>query len=244
MKQKFSINHQYQSYAFDERIFNNVNQKIQFLILHCTKQDFATSLCLLQDKVSAHYLISEVGEIFQLIDESKRAWHAGVSFWGDKTDLNSTSIGIEIVNLNGNCYPYPDKQIEAVVFLCKQIIAKHNITPQCVLAHSDIAPLRKDDPGKMFPWNKLYENGIGAMADCDDVFRLEKTINLPDALELQQNLKKYGYQVDLTGEFDAQTIEVLNAFRRHFCPNILGCDVDKTSYATLLALINANSSSK
>ena len=222
----------------------DIDKKVQFLILHCTKQDFATSLHLLQDKVSAHYLISESAEIFQLVDESKRAWHAGVSFWKGQNDLNSASIGIEIVNLDGNRNHYPDEQIEALIFLCKKIIAKYKITPECVLAHSDIAPLRKDDPGILFPWNKLYQNGIGLMVNLADILELKKTIKLPTALELQQNLAKYGYQIDLTGEFDQQTIGVLNSFRRHFCPNFLEQKIEKTSYAILLKLIEMRSYAK
>jgi N-acetyl-anhydromuramyl-L-alanine amidase AmpD len=234
MKSNFVINHQYSSSAFNERGFN---KKIQSLILHCTKQDFATSLCLLQDKVSSHYLISESAEIFQLVDESKRAWHAGDSFWRGEVDLNSTSIGIEIVNLDGNYHPYSNQQIEALIYLCQKIITEHKIAPEFVLAHSDIAPYRKDDPGILFPWERIYKNGIGLMADLDDVMKIEKTINLPTALELQKSLANYGYKIDLTKKFDEQTMIVFNAFRRHFCPKFFGCNPEKTSYAILLFLI-------
>ena len=234
MKQNFLINHQHSSNSYNDR---PPDAEIEFLILHYTEQDFITSLRLLQDKVSAHYLISESGEIFQLVDECKRAWHAGISYWNGKSNLNDISIGIEIVNLNGNNNPYPFKQIDAIMFLCNQIIVRHNIPPQYILGHSDIAPLRKTDPGSLFPWNRLYQNGIGSMADVNDIVELEKTINLPTALELQQYLARYGYGIDLTGIFDEQTMAVFNAFRRHFCPNLIDCKIDKTSYATLLALI-------
>ncbi|MES2677833.1 MAG: N-acetylmuramoyl-L-alanine amidase [Pseudomonadota bacterium] len=227
MKQNFPISHQYSSKSFDERI--------KFLILHFTAVDFKTSLDLLKNQVSAHYLISEPPvEIFQLVAEDHRAWHAGESFWAGRTNLNDSSIGIEIVNLDGNKNSYPDEQIEAVMLLCKQIIARHNIAPNCVLGHSDIAPLRKDDPGILFPWRKLYENGIGAMVDSIDIEGLDK---IPTALELQQNLAKYGYQIDLTGAMDEQTKGVLDAFRKHFCPDLVGKNIDLKSYATLLALI-------
>ena len=230
MKQNFLINKQHSSESFDERI--------KFLILHYTARDFKTSLELLKDKVSVHYLVSDSPvEILQLVDESKKAWHAGISFWAGRTNLNDSSIGIEIVNLDGNKNPYSDEQIEAVMFLCQQIIAQYNIAPDCVLGHSDIAPSRKDDPGILFPWGLLYENGIGAMPDLTDVIAIEKTIATPTALELQQNLAKYGYQIDLTGNFDEQTQIVLDAFRRHFCPDLIGKEIDLKSCATLLALI-------
>lgn len=233
MKQNFSISKKYSSKSFDERI--------KFLILHYTAVDFQTSLQLLQDKVSVHYLVADApvdGDyIFQLVDESKRAWHAGVSFWAGRTSLNDTSIGIEIVNLDGNKNPYPDEQIAAVMSLCQQIIARYNIAPNCVLGHSDVAPLRKDDPGILFPWTTLYENGIGAMAQEVDIVALENSVTIPTALELQQSLAKYGYQIDLTGKFDEQTQGVLDAFRRHFCPDFIGREIEMRSYATLLALI-------
>ncbi|MCE3254849.1 MAG: N-acetylmuramoyl-L-alanine amidase [Rickettsiaceae bacterium] len=214
------------------------NERIRFLILHYTAQDFPTSLKLLQDKVSVHYLVSDCPvEILQLVDNNKRAWHAGESSWGNRDNLNDTSIGIEIVNLDGNFNPYNEEQIEAVIFLCKKIIKDYQIAPNFVLGHSDIAPLRKLDPGSLFPWQKLYENGIGAMPNEEDVKDFEEKISIPTALELQENLAKYGYKIDLTGEFDEQTKAVLDAFRRHFCPDLIGQEIDKRSYATLLALI-------
>ena len=229
MAQNFLINRNHQSKSFDERI--------KFLILHFTARDFKTSLELLQNEVSVHYLISdEPVEILQLIDENKRAWHAGESFWAGRSNLNDISIGIEIVNLDGNLHPYPDDQIDAVIFLCQQIIQRYNIAPNCVLGHSDIAPLRKNDPGVLFPWQKLFENGIGVMPNVTEVERLEQIANLPTALDLQQNLAKYGYKIDLTGEFDDQTRMVLDAFRRHFCPNLIGQKIDKKSYSTLLTM--------
>ena len=225
----FLINQSNPSKAFDDRI--------KFLILHYTAQDFQTSLGLLQDKVSSHYLISDDAEIFQLVDENKRAWHAGDSYFAGRTNLNDSSIGIEIVNLDGNKNPYPHKQIEAVIFLCQKIVTKYDILPRNVLAHSDIAPLRKMDPGALFPWNKLYQNGVGAMPDEVDIDFFMSNIDVPNVLELQNNLVKYGYKIDITEKFDEQTKIVVDAFRRHFCPDLLGGEFDKKTYATLLALI-------
>ncbi len=234
MQQKLLINKNHPSNSFDERS----SQEIKFLILHFTAQDFQTSLKLLQDQVSVHYLVSsQPVEVFQLVDEGKKAWHCGESFWAGMVALNNNSIGIEIVNLDGNINPYPEEQMEAVMELCKQIISRHNIAPDCVLGHSDVAPIRKDDPGSLFPWRQFYENGIGVMVDDGDVEKLVATISIPNALELQQSLAKYGYKIDLTGVFDEQTKMVLDAFRRHFCPELIGLGVDLKSYATLLVLI-------
>ena len=229
----FKISQKYSSNSYDER-----TKEVKFLILHHTQRDFQTSLSLLQDKVSVHYLISESPvEIFQLVADDKRAWHAGQSYWKGEDDINSSAIGIEIVNLDGNKNSYPDQQIEAVIFLCKKIIAKYNIAPNYILGHSDIAPLRKDDPGSLFPWKKLYQNGIGVMPNKVEISNLMQNIQIPTALELQKNLTQYGYQINQNNKFDIQTQTVLDSFRRHFCPQFIGKEIDKTTYITLLSLI-------
>ena len=121
-------------------------------------------LCARQSKVSAHYVVFENGRIVQCVAEDRRAWHAGVSFWAGETDINSRSIGIEIVN-PGHAFGYTDfplRQIAAVITLCKSITARRGpIAADRVLAHSDVAPARKEDPGEKFPWNLLFESGIG-----------------------------------------------------------------------------------
>jgi N-acetylmuramoyl-L-alanine amidase len=227
----FLINQNHLSLTFDERI--------KFLILHYTERDFKTSLKLLQDRVSAHYLINDSPvEILQLVPDEKRAWHAGESFWGGRSNLNDSSIGIEIVNLDGNKNAYPDEQIETVMFLCKKLIKKYQIAPQNILAHSDIAPLRKNDPGKLFPWHKLFENDIGAMFDENEVKRLmADQLKLPDALNLQKSLARYGYQINFSGNFDDQTQKTLDAFRKHFCPKELEKPIEARSWAILQNLI-------
>jgi N-acetylmuramoyl-L-alanine amidase len=227
---QFQITQKYSSNAYDERI--------KILVLHYTAQDFETSLELLQNDVSSHYLISDQPvQIFQLVNENNRAWHAGESFWGGRVSLNDSSIGIEIVNLDGNKHQYLNQQIEAVEFLCKEIIARYNILPQNVVGHSDIAPLRKNDPGLLFPWRKLYKAGIGAMAELEEVLQLEKELAFPTPAELQKCLAIYGYKIDVTSNFDEQTKFVLDAFRRHFCPDLVGHKFDMRSYSTLVALI-------
>jgi N-acetylmuramoyl-L-alanine amidase len=142
-------------------------KSIQHLILHYTGMPTAQAaierLCDPAAQVSAHYVVDTDGAVTQLVDENKRAWHAGVSFWAGETDLNSTSIGIEIVN-PGHEFGYvsfPSAQIDAVIRLCREIVLRHAIPPHHVLAHSDIAPTRKMDPGELFPWKRLAERGIG-----------------------------------------------------------------------------------
>src|SRR5260221_4047838 len=120
-------------------------------------------LCTAQRRLSAHYVVLEDGSIVQCVIEARRAWHAGVSIWASNTDINSCSVGIEIAN-PGHELGYPDftdVQIEAVIRLCRDIIGRHGIRSHRVLAHSDVAPSRKRDPGEKFPWRRLYERGVG-----------------------------------------------------------------------------------
>ncbi len=140
---------------------------VSLIVLHYTAAPLKESLAVLRKgrgtaRVSSHYLISENGTIYRLVDESKRAWHAGISHWKDITDVNSASIGIELVNLGknkeGHFYPFAEKQIEAVTKLCLDIQSRYAITD--VVGHSDVAPVRKIDPGDLFPWQKLYNRGV------------------------------------------------------------------------------------
>ena len=137
------------------------------IVLHYTGMPDAAGaldlLCSPQSKVSAHYFVFEDGYIVQMVEESRRAWHAGTSFWAGETDINSCSIGIEIAN-PGHDYGYPDfpkRQIAAVIALCRSIQTRHAVPPARVLAHSDVAPSRKQDPGEKFPWRTLSDSGVG-----------------------------------------------------------------------------------
>lgn len=155
------------------------NDRVRFLVLHYTATDDAESLRLLtQGNVSAHYLVKTHPDtvegkpvVLQLVPEEQRAWHAGVSDWQGRNSLNDTSIGIEIVNkgftetmLGRTWYPYNESQIKLIERLTKDIVERYNIAPTDVVAHSDIAPLRKSDPGPLFPWKRLADQGIGLMA--------------------------------------------------------------------------------
>lgn len=194
-------------------------------------------LCDPDSKVSSHYFINESGETLRLVDEDKRAWHAGISFWGGITDINSHSIGIELVN-PGHEFGYrsfPDKQISALVKLCRRLIADYTIPAAHVLAHSDIAPKRKEDPGELFPWKLLAAEGVGLWP----VVKESETHDDP-ALRAEASFSKmlatYGYNLDVPYG------KLVMAFHRHFYPEkFLGrhdpAEVDNTSVARLQALL-------
>lgn len=187
--------------------------RIDWIIVHYTDlPTFQESLeILISDKsqVSAHYLVGESGEVFQLVDEDKRAWHAGQSYWRGVRDLNSHTIGIEIQN-PGHSHGYrdfPQIQIDAVMQLCKDIQKRHHMGKDCLWGHADIAPARKQDPGHLFPWEYFAKEGLGLWPLKDN----NKTISENEALNL---LSKIGYDPDFPQES-------ILAFQRHFRPNLM-----------------------
>ncbi|HED2521936.1 TPA: N-acetylmuramoyl-L-alanine amidase [Klebsiella aerogenes] len=209
--------------------------RIKVLVIHYTADNFDVSLATLTDKeVSSHYLIPEQPplhhgkpRIWQLVPEVDLAWHAGISFWRGSTRINDTSIGIELENRgwqkNGDIKrftPFNPAQIDALIPLAKDIIARYHIQPQNVVAHADIAPQRKDDPGPLFPWRALAQQGIGAWPDDSRVaFYLQGRPGWQpvDSGELLDLLSRYGYQV--TPEMTpAQQKRVIMAFQMHFRP--------------------------
>jgi N-acetylmuramoyl-L-alanine amidase len=216
------------------------------LLLHYTGMESADvalkRLCDANAKVSSHYLVHGDGRIVQMVDEGKRAWHAGVSSWRGMTDINSHSIGIEIHNVGHNGY-YPDfgaAQMAAVVDLCSDILNRNDIRPENVLAHSDVAPGRKIDPGEKFDWQRLWRTGIGhwVSATPADEQRVLKPGDSGDAVRaLQYDLAAYGYSVVQTGEFDEQTQIVVEAFQRHFRPARVNGQADRSTLQTLRRLL-------
>ena len=140
---------------------------VDVLVLHYTELPLKESLDILRDdarehRVSAHYVLAEDGTLYRLVPEDRVAWHAGRSHWRGREALNATSIGVEIVNLDGDRHDYPPQQIAALIELCRGILARHPaIVPRNVVGHSDIAPQRKIDPGRRFPWATLAAAGIG-----------------------------------------------------------------------------------
>jgi N-acetylmuramoyl-L-alanine amidase len=193
-------------------------------------------------KVSAHYLIWEDGAIDQLVAESDRAWHAGKSVWKGEADLNSASIGVEIINPghDGGLPPFPDEQVAATIALARDLCARWTIPPERVLAHSDVAPARKRDPGEGFPWKRLWRGGVGHWTEPAPIsggalFSHEE--EGPSVRALQAMLALYGYGVEITGANDRQTRQAVSAFQRHFRPERVDGDADASTVATLKALI-------
>ena len=216
------------------------------LILHYTGMPTGeAALRLLTDpaaEVSAHYFVWEDGRIDQLVPESERAWHAGKASWKGESDLNSASIGIEIVNPghDGGAPPYPEPQIAATISLASELCQRWKIPPERVLAHSDVAPLRKRDPGEAFPWETLWRAGVGlwvpaAPLDGGPLFAHEE--EGPPVRALQAMLALYGYGVELTGIYDRLTRAAVTAFQRHFRPERVDGEADASTVATLQALI-------
>ena len=195
-------------------------------------------------RVSSHYVVFEDGHIVQCVPESLRAWHAGVSFWAGEADINSRSIGIEIVN-PGHEFGYADfplRQTAAVISLCKSIITRRGpISPDRILAHSDVAPARKQDPGEKFPWELLNESGVGhwvraAPLDLDGL-ALHPGDHGDAVTRLQRTLRNYGYGIEDTGRYDDATKLVVTAFQRHFRPARVDGIADPSTLLTLRALI-------
>ncbi|MES0072967.1 N-acetylmuramoyl-L-alanine amidase [Mesorhizobium sp. M0058] len=201
-------------------------------------------LCDPASEVSSHYLVHENGRIIQMVRESDRAWHAGASSWFGRRDINSCSVGIEIVN-PGHSLGYsafPKRQVEAVIRLCLGVIERHSITAQRVLAHSDIAPGRKIDPGEKFPWKALFAAGVGHLVPAAPVRRgavLKAGDTGAEVEALQSMLALYGYGVEISGVFDRQTEIVVEAFQRHFRPRLVDGVADGSTSSTLQSLLTS-----
>lgn len=216
------------------------------LILHYTGMETGDAaeawLCSTDSEVSAHYLVHEDGRVVQMVREADRAWHAGKGSWRGLTDVNSFSIGIEIVNpgpLAG--FPeFPSVQMEAVAGLSADICQRWNIRQERVLAHSDIAPGRKTDPGERFPWGWLADQGVGHLVAPAPV-RGGRFLAMGDSGQpveaLQSMLSIYGYGLEISGVFDQQTRDVIEAFQRHFRPARVDGVADQSTIETLHSLL-------
>ncbi len=250
-------------YRIDDRTYHAVsyNERVRFIILHYTAIDRERSIrALTEGNVSAHYLVTDKKRdpIYQLVPLEKRAWHAGLSEFAGRTNLNDNSIGIEIVNLGykktivdldsedevkniGNrvYYPYTEAQIKKIGRLLQELVEEYGISPKNILGHSDIAPTRKQDPGPMFPWEKLYrEYGVGAWYDEADYekFYDETLYESYSVGDIQMELRRYGYGIRLTNEIDGETIKVIGAFQAHFRPEKVSGEMDLETFAILKAL--------
>ncbi|MER2264054.1 N-acetylmuramoyl-L-alanine amidase [Methylobacterium oxalidis] len=218
------------------------------LILHYTGMETASGalqrLANPLAEVSAHYFVFEDGRVVQMVPEGRRAWHAGAAAWKGERDVNSRSIGVEIAHPGhaGGLPPYPDAQIEAVIALGRDIAARWRIPPERVLAHSDVAPERKEDPGEVFPWDRLARGGLGHHVPAaplrDGRFFAQGDAGQPIEA-LQAMLGLYGYDLPVTGLFDARTHAVVTAFQRHFRQARVDGVADASTITTLRDLIAA-----
>ena len=219
---------------------------IDMLVLHYTGMESAEvalqRLCDPRTEVSTHYLVCEDGNVLQCVPEARRAWHAGRSFWKGEKDINSRSIGIEIVNPGHEFgyHSFSETQIEAVTVLSQDICGRHDILPWMVLAHSDIAPDRKQDPGELFPWDKLAAAGVGLYVEPHPIVAgllMQKGDRGQPVEALQSMLGLYGYDVDINGVFDEKTLYVVRAFQRHFRPEKVDGVADHSTIETLNSLL-------
>lgn len=199
-------------------------------------------LCRDESQVSSHYFVQEDGEVLQLVPEERRAWHAGKSYWQGETDINSLSIGIEIANAGhpGGLPEYPQEQIQAVIELCRDCGQRWSIAPERVLGHSDVAPIRKVDPGEKFPWADLFRGGIGHWVEPAPISggRFFQRGDRGQPVEaLQSMLSLYGYATEITGEFSDKMAGEVEAFQRHFRPAQIDGIADFSTIDTLHRLL-------
>lgn len=224
---------------------------IDMLVLHYTGMPTGdAAIARLRDasaKVSAHYVIEEDGRVFRLVSEGRRAWHAGVACWRGHRDINGRSIGIELVN-PGHEFGYrafPRAQMSALERLARDIAARHRIPPRNVVAHADVAPERKEDPGELFEWERLARAGVGAWPKLGGWFRRRSVPSFefgPDdrdkaVIDTQQKLAAWGYDLPASGVLDPRTTRVLVAFQRHFRPSCIDGRLDGETASRLNALI-------
>ncbi len=230
---------------------------VDLLILHYTGMDTADGalkwLCAPESQVSAHYFVFEDGRTVQMVAEDRRAWHAGQASWAGERDINSRSIGIEIANPgylvretggpDAELPPFPDAQISALIDLCRGLLARHRIPAHRILAHSDVAPARKCDPGEHFPWARLAQAGIGHHVPPEPIGSRKGALAPGDAGEpveaFQAMLALYGYGLEISGTYDDATGRVVAAFQRHFRPARVDGVADHSTIATLHNLIVA-----
>ena len=231
-------------------------ERIKFIILHYTALDNVGSIRELTGGVSAHFLVldEDDNKIYSLVPLEQRAWHAGVSAFRGRTNINDTSVGIEIVNdgiakeyrSDPNPYhpydhyvDYKPIQIEKVAQIIKYVAEKYNIPARNIVAHSDIAPSRKKDPGAKFPWKELYDKyNIGAWYDEADKqeFMDEEKFKATSIREIKDELRKYGYEINRFDEWDKESKDVVYAFQLHFNPKNATGEMDLETFAILKAL--------
>jgi len=204
------------------------SSRVRFIVIHYTVSDLPLSIKLLtQNEVSAHYLLTdeEKPKFYALVDENRAAWHAGTSSWKNYTQLNHSSVGIEIVNPGFKdtpegrvWYPFKQAQIDQLIPLLKQIKERHGVLPENILGHADIAPQRKQDPGPLFPWKQLADAGLINWPDPNAVAekRAIYEAQLPDITWFQNKLAAHGYATPQTGVMDEATRNVMVTFQSKY----------------------------
>lgn len=221
------------------------DSRVRYLVLHYTVLDSVNSLRVLtQQQVSAHYLLDDGADfkIYRLVDEDRRAYHAGISSWKGNTNINPSSIGIEIVNAGWRetaqgrqWMPFPDGQIERLIPLVRDILKRHDISPDRVLGHSDIAPQRKQDPGPMFPWKRLADAGLVLWPDEAEVSARQGQFEaqLPGVAWFQKKLAEHGFAIAQSGEYDEAMRNVVSAFQMKYRPSRFDGMLDAQTAALL-----------
>lgn len=219
------------------------------IVLHytdmCTAEEALERLCNAETKVSAHFLISKEGELYQLVDPKHRAWHAGVSSWKGGGDINSRSIGIELDNL-GHTFgleSYSLLQMTTLLKLLDELTQTYSIHPHRIIGHSDVAPLRKKDPGELFPWQVLAERGFGLWPQKGQSSHDLSAVPMMSIQEVQQAFCDIGYECPRTGTWDEDSQAVCLAFQRHFTPQELSgspTDLVKYTLQNLLKTVKAS----
>ncbi len=251
---KYSVNSsKYKSKSYNERV--------RFVILHYTALNDERSItALTKNNVSSHYLVTKerYDSVYSLVPDTQRAWHAGTSSFDGYKNLNDNSIGIEISNLGYSSaskqktanlkegivdttmfYPYNDAQVFKIGMLLRELTTKYKINPKYILGHSDIAPTRKFDPGPKFPWKHLYDHyGVGAWFEKKDfnAFYSQNLFNSYSTKDLKDELRKYGYDINSTDNWDLQSKKVVSAFQMHFRPRKVDGVFDLETFAIIKAL--------
>jgi len=229
------------NYSRNKRSVNS----IKIIVIHYTgmqsERESIQKFCNFNSKVSSHYLINRNGKVFRMVLESHIAWHAGKSCWGKYKNLNKNSIGVELVN-KGHQFGYTNftkKQISSLIKLCKKIIKKYKINKRNIVGHSDIAPIRKIDPGEKFPWKYLAKNNIGIWHDCElnflRKFRGTKILTKQDKKKFIKNIKNIGYC--LSSKNKLFLIKTIRAFQRHYRKELIKGFLDQECFMIAQNLI-------
>jgi len=211
------------------------NKSIKFLIMHYTgmqsERESIIRLCSSKSKVSSHFVINQKGKIYRLVQDNQIAWHAGKSCWGKYKNLNKNSIGIELVN-KGHKFGYTNfnkKQLSSLIKVCRNLIKKYRIKKQNIIGHSDIAPLRKIDPGEKFPWKQLAKRKIGIWHNLKPNFlknfRKIKILTKQDKAKFVKNLNSIGYC--FSNDKKSYISKTIKAFQRHYRQELINGLMDK-----------------